>query len=301
MRPGFLRITGVWRSPKKPAATATLTPTAATITGGQGDSRGSLLSRALREVAQQAQRRIPRADLDERDPDYIREHLPLMWLLASLWYRGEVRGLGNIPEEGPVLLVGNHSGGNLTPDTAVFTLAFNAYFGVERAFYQLAHNLVLSMPGLGVAAQVRDRSRLAGKRPQGARVRRRAARLSGRRPRGSPAQLAAQPGRLRPAQGLHPPGAAAERADRPSRLDRRPGDGAVPLARRDARAPDRDRPHVPPQGAADLAGAAVGTERRRHARPHPAAGQDHRSRPCPRSTCEPSSDPIPTSTRSTTT
>jgi len=48
-----------------------------------------------------------------------------------------------------VLLVGNHSGGNLTPDTSVFTLAFSTYFGVERAFYQLAHNLVLSMPGLG--------------------------------------------------------------------------------------------------------------------------------------------------------
>jgi 1-acyl-sn-glycerol-3-phosphate acyltransferase len=31
----------------------------------------------------------------------------------------------------------------------VFTLAFNTYFGVERAFFQLAHNLVLSMPGLG--------------------------------------------------------------------------------------------------------------------------------------------------------
>jgi 1-acyl-sn-glycerol-3-phosphate acyltransferase len=60
-----------------------------------------------------------------------------------------VRGLGNIPDSGPVLLVGNHSGGNLTPDTLVFTLAFNTYFGVERAFYQLAHNLVLSMPGLG--------------------------------------------------------------------------------------------------------------------------------------------------------
>jgi 1-acyl-sn-glycerol-3-phosphate acyltransferase len=59
-----------------------------------------------------------------------------------------VRGLGNVPEEGPVLLVGNHSGGNLTPDTGVFTLAFSTYFGVERAFYQLAHNLVLSMPGL---------------------------------------------------------------------------------------------------------------------------------------------------------
>jgi 1-acyl-sn-glycerol-3-phosphate acyltransferase len=103
----------------------------------------------LREVASQAQRRIPRADLDERDPDFIRERLPLMWMLASLWYRGEVRGLGNVPDSGPVLLVGNHSGGNMTPDTLVFTLAFNTYFGVERAFYQLAHNLVLSMPGLG--------------------------------------------------------------------------------------------------------------------------------------------------------
>jgi 1-acyl-sn-glycerol-3-phosphate acyltransferase len=109
----------------------------------------SLLSRAVREIADQAQRRIPRANLDERDPDFIRERLPLMWLLASFWFRGEVRGLGNIPETGPVLLVGNHSGGNMTPDTIVFTLAFNTYFGVERAFFQLAHNLVLSMPGLG--------------------------------------------------------------------------------------------------------------------------------------------------------
>jgi 1-acyl-sn-glycerol-3-phosphate acyltransferase len=92
--------------------------------------------------------RIPTADLDERDPDYIRESLPRLWLLCSLWFRGEVRGLGNVPEEGPVLLVGNHSGGNMTPDTTVFTLAFSTYFGVERAFYQLAHNLVLSAPGL---------------------------------------------------------------------------------------------------------------------------------------------------------
>jgi 1-acyl-sn-glycerol-3-phosphate acyltransferase len=110
--------------------------------------RRSLLSRAVREVADQATRRIPRADLDERDPDFIRERLPLMWLFASIWFRGEVRGLGNIPDSGPVLLVGNHSGGNMTPDTIVFTLAFNTYFGVERAFYQLAHNLVLSMPTL---------------------------------------------------------------------------------------------------------------------------------------------------------
>ena len=115
----------------------------------EAESQGSLPGRLLRALADQITSRVPPADLDERDPDYIRESLPGLWLLSSLYFRGEVRGLGNIPEEGPVLLVGNHSGGNLTPDTTVFTLAFSAYFGVERRFYQLAHNLVLSMPGLG--------------------------------------------------------------------------------------------------------------------------------------------------------
>jgi 1-acyl-sn-glycerol-3-phosphate acyltransferase len=106
-------------------------------------------ARLASAIASELQRRIPTADLDERDPDYIRETLPRLWLMATIWFRGRVRGLENIPEEGPVLLVGNHSGGNVTPDTLVFTLAFNTYFGVERRFFQLAHNLVLTMPGLG--------------------------------------------------------------------------------------------------------------------------------------------------------
>jgi 1-acyl-sn-glycerol-3-phosphate acyltransferase len=118
--------------------------------GSGGSGLTGLATRVLGGLAGAVSSRIPVADLDERDPDYIREQLPGLWLLSSLYFRGEVRGLGNIPEEGPVLLVGNHSGGNLTPDTNVFTLAFCAYFGVERSFYQLAHNLVLSMPGLGL-------------------------------------------------------------------------------------------------------------------------------------------------------
>jgi 1-acyl-sn-glycerol-3-phosphate acyltransferase len=86
------------------------------------------------------------ADLDDRDPDFIRERLPLSWLASTLWFRAEVRHLGHIPEEGPALMVGNHSGGNMAPEVIVLPLAFSTYFGVERRFYQLAHNLVLASP-----------------------------------------------------------------------------------------------------------------------------------------------------------
>jgi len=120
----------------------------AAVEAGAPPESPSPLGRAWRELTGVIGRRIPRADLDERDPDNIREQLPLFWLFSTLWFRGEVRGLGNIPDDGPVLLVGNHSGGNMIPDTMVFTVAFSTYFGVERPFYQLAHNLVLSLPGL---------------------------------------------------------------------------------------------------------------------------------------------------------
>ncbi len=135
--------------------------------GGEGGGLSALPGRLARGVAGFVSSRIPPADLDERDPDYIRESLPRLWLLCSFWFRGEVRGLGNIPEKGPVLLVGNHSGGNVTPDTLVFTLAFSTYFGVERVFHQLAHNLVVSMPFLsplrrfGTVAASHDNARKA--------------------------------------------------------------------------------------------------------------------------------------------
>jgi 1-acyl-sn-glycerol-3-phosphate acyltransferase len=110
------------------------------VSAGRG-AAGGIAERLARPI-----RRRLTANLDDRDPDYIRENLALSWLLTTLWFRGEVRNMGNVPEHGPVLLVANHSGGNVTPDTLLFTLAFYTYFGVERAFYQLAHNLVLASP-----------------------------------------------------------------------------------------------------------------------------------------------------------
>ena len=115
-----------------------------TVVGVSRSALGGLVG----AVARRVKARVPEADLDDRDPDYIRDSLPGLWLFASYYFRARVRGLARIPRAGPVLLVGNHSGGNVTPDTIVFTLAFSSYFGAERCFYQLAHNLVLAMPGL---------------------------------------------------------------------------------------------------------------------------------------------------------
>jgi 1-acyl-sn-glycerol-3-phosphate acyltransferase len=85
--------------------------------------------------------------LDRRDPEYIRRTLPGMKAISDLYHRGEVRGLENIPADGPVLLVGNHSGGTLIADTFVFSQAFYEHFGPVRPFHQLAHDLVFQVPG----------------------------------------------------------------------------------------------------------------------------------------------------------
>jgi 1-acyl-sn-glycerol-3-phosphate acyltransferase len=84
---------------------------------------------------------------ERRDPEHIRRTLPGMKAYAELYHRAEVRGLHNIPDDGPVLLVGNHSGGTLIADTFVFSAAFYEHFGPQRVFHQLAHDLVFRVPG----------------------------------------------------------------------------------------------------------------------------------------------------------
>jgi 1-acyl-sn-glycerol-3-phosphate acyltransferase len=117
----------------------------AQVGSGLTRAAGAVGGAISRPVVERVRERLS-ADFDDRDPDYIRDNLPLAWLVSSLWFRGEVRNLGNVPEDRAVLMVGNHSGGNMTPDSTVFTLAFCTYFGVERPFYQLAHSLVLASP-----------------------------------------------------------------------------------------------------------------------------------------------------------
>jgi 1-acyl-sn-glycerol-3-phosphate acyltransferase len=110
---------------------------------------GSLFGAATGAVARRAAGVIPSfraGNMDDRDPDTMRELLPGSWLLVSAWYRPDVRGLHHIPRDGAALIVGNHTGGSQSPEVFISSLAIASYFGVERPFYQLAHRMVMNSP-----------------------------------------------------------------------------------------------------------------------------------------------------------
>jgi 1-acyl-sn-glycerol-3-phosphate acyltransferase len=88
-----------------------------------------------------------------RSPDYIRATLPTLRTMSNVYFRADVSGLDRIPAEGPVLLVGNHSGGTMIADSFVFGQAFYDHFGPDRRFHQLAHDLVFRVPGLRTLVQ----------------------------------------------------------------------------------------------------------------------------------------------------
>lgn len=91
--------------------------------------------------------------LDGRDPEFIRAWLPRVWLGFQLYFRAEVDGFENVPDE-PVLFVGNHSGGVNIPDSFVFSLAYHTYFTVEgRPLVGLGHEMIVRMPVIGNMAR----------------------------------------------------------------------------------------------------------------------------------------------------
>src|SRR5215208_1391298 len=86
--------------------------------------------------------------LEARDPEYIRRTVAAIRAWSDLYFRADVEGLDEIPDDEPVLLVGNHSGGTLIADTFVFAQRLYDHFGPDREFHQLAHDLVFQVPGV---------------------------------------------------------------------------------------------------------------------------------------------------------
>jgi len=69
-----------------------------------------------------------------------------VWPVLKRYFRAEVRGLDALPEAGGALLVGNHSGGSLTPDVVIFGSALCEEFGYDRPLFTLAHSQVFVGP-----------------------------------------------------------------------------------------------------------------------------------------------------------
>ena len=102
---------------------------------------------ALRRTLHTA-RPAPPEDLPERDPALITLLCDLFRLLGERYFRFRVEGLEHVPPTGPVLLVGNHSGG-LLPSEGFFTaLAIHDHLGADRAVVALAHDFLFDDPTL---------------------------------------------------------------------------------------------------------------------------------------------------------
>lgn len=81
-------------------------------------------------------------DPDARDPELVGLLLDFFRAAGRHYFRLEVRGVDNVPREGPVLLVGNHNGALLPTDGFFTALAIWDRFGPARAVHPLAHDVL---------------------------------------------------------------------------------------------------------------------------------------------------------------
>ena len=83
-----------------------------------------------------------------RDPAFLRAARPVLERYAS-YFRPEVRGFERLPQRGPFLVVGNHSGGQTPPDLPVLLTAWWRERGEDEPVYALFHSFFLGLPGVG--------------------------------------------------------------------------------------------------------------------------------------------------------
>ena len=76
---------------------------------------------------------------------------PLLNLYYRYWFRVEVEGIENVPQEGGALLVSNHSGA-LPPDAPMIMQAIRNEAPVPRPLYMLGEHWFKGYPGVGMLA-----------------------------------------------------------------------------------------------------------------------------------------------------
>lgn len=84
----------------------------------------------------------------QRDPALVEQLLPLIDAI-NLYFGTEIRGWENLPEDGPVLIVGNHSGGAETSDVAPLLARWVRDRGSQAPLYMLGYDLLFTYPIIG--------------------------------------------------------------------------------------------------------------------------------------------------------
>ena len=79
------------------------------------------------------------------DPEFMRKLVPKMETFAR-YFDAEVRGMERVPKS-PVLLIGNHSGGTITPDTSAVYAAWYRTRGFDDPLMGLAFDAIFGVPG----------------------------------------------------------------------------------------------------------------------------------------------------------
>jgi 1-acyl-sn-glycerol-3-phosphate acyltransferase len=89
--------------------------------------------------------RVHHSDPFQRDPALIRKVLPLLRAI-DCYFSAEVRGWKNVPQRGPFLVVGNHSGGAQPVDLWPFFVRWVDERGADDPFYTLTYDLDFAAP-----------------------------------------------------------------------------------------------------------------------------------------------------------
>ncbi|NQV09845.1 MAG: acyltransferase family protein [Cyanobacteria bacterium] len=91
-----------------------------------------------------------------RDPQLIRELMPIWEWFYRHYFRVQTSGWEHIPRQGQLLLVGSHNGGLATPDLPMVLYDWFRRFGYGRQVYGLAHAKVwqTNAPMAQLAARV---------------------------------------------------------------------------------------------------------------------------------------------------
>lgn len=85
---------------------------------------------------------------DVRDPGFVRSIRP--WIEAyARYFRSEVTGFDHVPEHGPMLIVGNHNGGQLPPDLPILLSAWWRERSEDDPIYTLMHSIMIGAPLIG--------------------------------------------------------------------------------------------------------------------------------------------------------